>query len=923
MAELTEELRVLVTAEVDRAIKQLGSLDKKTKSTESEFKKLGQVIGSAFATKEIIAFSQTAIKAWENSQQTVRTLGAVLKSTGAEAWTSSEELQKMASSLQDLTGIANDSIISMQSVLLGFKNINGDNFKEATKAILDMSAVMGMDLKSAAQSIGKALDDPINGMDSLRKQGFKFTDAQKKVMQSMIDTGNIASAQKIILDELNGTFGGAAEAAVTASTKLRNALSDLQKEAGGMLAPLQEDLAGFALDIVKSFGEMDEGTKDFIAGMLEVVAVSAPTILAIKGLTVALTALSANPAAIAIMAAVTGVALLGGAIKKSKGELDSLAKSFEATSAAERNLLDSYSSGNREKLLDKDTTDKLLELYPELTGKITAYGTSVEEAAKAARELNNQKLIDASSSGIKNYLSKLEEIEKVQVKIDKIKNRNNSMDADALKNYEAQKKAQLEIAETLRAQINEKIKITGKQLLPSGKLDDLPPIEIPVIPTPPGNGNGGSDAGLSDKTWQAWWEKITGVSTTTFNTGKEAAEQYIKGLESALSTSSDISEALGETFNVSEVLESQMEEVRKVIQQLLTIPADKIDDPFKIYNGSIEELIAKYGELENARNRALVDKEISEMQVKVDSLNKSEWDLIETRLKDVDATEEQIKKYKELFDLLHAEDEDIPTWQDKVKEKMTGLIEDLDMFDAKTQIVLANMATAFATAMPETTLSGFRSFGEALGEGADASEALGAALADMAEQILNQLPMMFLQAGLQLIAQGQWPLGLGFIAAAGSTSIMAGYVQSKKSSSTKENALGGVYGEDSYSAFAKGGYFTNQIVDSPTYFRFAKGSGFGTGLMGEAGPEAIMPLTRGSDGSLGVRAEGVGSNVAIALNVRINNYSNEKVDVQESTDESGQKQLEVTIGAMFNQHITSGKADKAFKSRYGLEAQGY
>ena len=234
MAELTEELRVLVTAEVDRAIKQLGSLDKKTKSTESEFKKLGQVIGSAFATKEIIAFSQTAIKAWENSQRTVRTLGAVLKSTGAEAWTSSEELQKMASSLQDLTGYANDSIISMQSVLLGFKNINGDNFKEATKAILDMSAVMGMDLKSAAQSIGKALDDPINGMDSLREQGFKFTDAQKKVMQSMIDTGNIAGAQKIILDELNGTFGGAAEAAALYSTQLKNSFGDLQEAIGSL-----------------------------------------------------------------------------------------------------------------------------------------------------------------------------------------------------------------------------------------------------------------------------------------------------------------------------------------------------------------------------------------------------------------------------------------------------------------------------------------------------------------------------------------------------------------------------------------------------------------------------------------------------------------------------------------------------------------
>ncbi|OOJ39791.1 hypothetical protein BMT77_26270 [Escherichia coli] len=46
--------------------------------------------------------------------------------------------------------------------------------------------------------------------------------------------------------------------------------------------------------------------------------------------------------------------------------------------------------------------------------------------------------------------------------------------------------------------------------------------------------------------------------------------------------------------------------------------------------------------------------------------------------------------------------------------------------------------------------------------------------------------------------------------------------------------------------------YSNSIVDTPTYFAFAKGAG----LMGEAGPEAIMPLTRAADGSLGVRAVG-------------------------------------------------------------------
>ncbi|WP_105464425.1 phage tail tape measure protein [Escherichia coli] len=60
------------------------------------------------------------------------------------------------------------------------------------------------------------------------------------------------------------------------------------------------------------------------------------------------------------------------------------------------------------------------------------------------------------------------------------------------------------------------------------------------------------------------------------------------------------------------------------------------------------------------------------------------------------------------------------------------------------------------------------------------------------------------------------------------------------------NAKGGVYTSANLSAYS------NTIVDTPTYFAFAKGAG----LMGEAGPEAIMPLTRAADGSLGVRAVG-------------------------------------------------------------------
>ncbi|ECS3904676.1 phage tail tape measure protein [Salmonella enterica] len=85
----------------------------------------------------------------------------------------------------------------------------------------------------------------------------------------------------------------------------------------------------------------------------------------------------------------------------------------------------------------------------------------------------------------------------------------------------------------------------------------------------------------------------------------------------------------------------------------------------------------------------------------------------------------------------------------------------------------------------------------------------------------------------------------GAAAGAASGSTPSGAYNSA-ASGIKLNAKGGAYASESLSAYS------NSIVSTPTYFAFAKGAG----LMGEAGPEAIMPLTRSADGSLGVRMVG-------------------------------------------------------------------
>jgi lambda family phage tail tape measure protein len=76
-------------------------------------------------------------------------------------------------------------------------------------------------------------------------------------------------------------------------------------------------------------------------------------------------------------------------------------------------------------------------------------------------------------------------------------------------------------------------------------------------------------------------------------------------------------------------------------------------------------------------------------------------------------------------------------------------------------------------------------------------------------------------------------------------------------------ANGGVFSPTGIHRFATGGIF-----DQATSFRFANGAGFSNGILGEAGPEAVMPLQRGKDGKLGI-AGGGGGSVSAPISIHI------------------------------------------------------
>lgn len=114
------------------------------------------------------------------------------------------------------------------------------------------------------------------------------------------------------------------------------------------------------------------------------------------------------------------------------------------------------------------------------------------------------------------------------------------------------------------------------------------------------------------------------------------------------------------------------------------------------------------------------------------------------------------------------------------------------------------------------------------------------------------------------------------------------------------NAKGNAFSQSGVTPFAKGGAFTNSVVSNPTLFQFANGGSFG--VMGEAGPEAVMPLKRGSDGSLGVQVHGGSAGGAVTVNVINNSGASARTEQRQTTNGT---EIDVIIDEMVASKIAS------------------
>lgn len=294
-------------------------------------------VAFAAAAAGAVAFAAESVKAAANSEAVSKSLQQIAKNSGAFGSTAEEvkkatsEIMGYTKSLSNLTGIDDEILNSIvrgwlavpEFAAKGVKGIEG-----MIKVVTDVAAGTGKDIQAIGLAFIKVAGDEEHALSKLMRQGIIFTDGQKEMYQSILDTSGELAAQDYLIGELGKTYAGAAEAAANPFDVLTQNVRNLQEELGKYLLPALQLFVDKVREFIDTHGpEMEAmflGIGDFaIAFVNQLVEVSTwmaenpetltNVALGIGGISASLLVLDAAMKGNPIGLLVSGLALLVGA----------------------------------------------------------------------------------------------------------------------------------------------------------------------------------------------------------------------------------------------------------------------------------------------------------------------------------------------------------------------------------------------------------------------------------------------------------------------------------------------------------------------------------------------------------------------------------------------------------------------------------
>jgi hypothetical protein len=211
-AKLFESTLEEVTAQANGMAGALGPLGSILTGVGGAYLAAGAAVG-VFA-----ALIKKSVEAADEEEEAQARIAGVLRATGAASGQTTASIEDMASRVSASTLQTRQDVENAAATLATFRNVGPAAFERTIQAAADMAAVFGGTLQENVMRLGVALDNPIDGMNRLRRAGLDLSPTQKELITNLQETGNIAGAQAALLDDLAQRIGGAGAAQHTGLT---------------------------------------------------------------------------------------------------------------------------------------------------------------------------------------------------------------------------------------------------------------------------------------------------------------------------------------------------------------------------------------------------------------------------------------------------------------------------------------------------------------------------------------------------------------------------------------------------------------------------------------------------------------------------------------------------------------------------------
>lgn len=350
----TWQLRVTADGDTKAAQKEMRQLQRSTQQFGRRMAGMGRTLTAA-VTAPIVAMGVLGVSELRETMVVTQKTDAVFKSMGKSMKVTKGQLSDLVSELETYSAIEGDIIQNAANVGLTFKALAGNPklFEATTRAAVDMSAALGMDVQAAMVQLGKAMQNGAKGAGALAKNGTLAKDDIARLQKMAKDGVPMWKQQAFILNAVNQQYRGAAKN-VDPIKAITVAVKNLAETMATLLLPVlvfvskhvqrfsewvagltehQKRLAGAALLVAAAIGPV-------LWGLGSLITVAAPLTAAL-GLTV--TGVLAIPVALAAL----GVALVV-AYRKSQQFRDIVGRSFKSAQVMARSALASMQQLIRE-----------------------------------------------------------------------------------------------------------------------------------------------------------------------------------------------------------------------------------------------------------------------------------------------------------------------------------------------------------------------------------------------------------------------------------------------------------------------------------------------------------------------------------------------------------------------------------------------